>query len=85
MIYINKILYLYINMFTKILLPLSLFIIIQIYICCLDIKKTEKIIANDDNKIENYIELMKTHSDISVLMIILITVYFLFGGLLSLF
>ena len=72
-------------MFTKILLPLSLFIIIQIYICCLDIKKTEKIIANDDNKIENYIELMKTHSDISVLMIILITVYFLFGGLLSLF
>tara|TARA_B100001248_G_C27391854_1_gene462870 strand:+ start:2977 stop:3195 length:219 start_codon:yes stop_codon:yes gene_type:complete len=72
-------------MFTKILLPFSLFIIIQIYICCLDIKKTEKIIANDDNKIQNYIELMKTHSDISVLMIILITVYFLFGGLLSLF
>ena len=72
-------------MFTKILLPFSLFIIIQIYICCLDIKKTEKIIANDDNKIQNYIELMKTHSDISVLMIILITVYFFFGGLLSLF
>ena len=36
-------------MFTSILLPLSLFIIIQIYIFSLNIELTEEIITNDNN------------------------------------
>ena len=72
-------------MFTKILLPISLFIIIQIYICSLDVKTTEEIIANNDNKLDNYIKLMKNKSEITILMIILIIIYSTFGGLLSLF
>jgi len=90
--YINNIIIIinyYINplyiMFTKILLPISLFIIIQIYICSLDVKTTEEIIANNDNKLDNYIKLMKNKSEITILMVILIIIYSTFGGLLSLF
>lgn len=72
-------------MFTSILLPVSLFIIIQIYIFTLDIPKTEKIFTEDDKRITNYIELMKNKSDITILMIILIVIYWFLGGILSLF
>jgi len=72
-------------MFTKILLPISLVLIIHIYIFCLDLKKSEEIIANNDNKISNYLALMKDKSDITILMIILVIIYATFGGLLSLF
>ena len=70
-------------MFTKILLPFSLFIIIHVYIFCLDIKKTELILTDDSNKLQNYISLMKDKSDITILMIILIIIYSTFGGLLT--
>lgn len=72
-------------MFTSILLPVSLFIIIQIYIFTLDISKTEKILIEDNKRISNYIQLMKDKSDVSILMIILIIIYWFFGGILSLF
>lgn len=72
-------------MLSSILLPLSLFIIIQLYIFSLNIELTEKIIADDNNKISNYTSLMLKHSDITVLMIILITFYSLFGRLFILF
>jgi len=72
-------------MLSNILLPLSLFIIIQLYIFSLNIELTEKIIADDNNKISNYTSLMLKHSDITVLMIILITFYSLFGRLFILF
>lgn len=72
-------------MFTKILLPISLIIIIHIYIFCLDVTKSEKIIANDNNKISNYLSLMKDKSDITILMIILVIIYATFGGILSFF
>ena len=72
-------------MFTKILLPISLILIIHIYIFCLDLKKSEEIIANNDNKISNYLSLMKDKSDLTILMIILVIIYATFGGLLSLF
>ena len=72
-------------MFTSILLPLSLFVIIQIYIFTLDISKTEKILTEDNNRVSNYIQLMKDKSDVSILMIILMIIYWFFGGILSLF
>ena len=72
-------------MLSSILLPLSLFIIIQLYIFSLNMELTEKIIADDNNKISNYTSLMLKHSDITVLMIILITFYSLFGKLFILF
>lgn len=72
-------------MFTNILLPLSLFIIIQIYIFSLNIELTEKIITNDNNKLTNYIKLMTTQSDITVLMLILIIFYSIFGKIFILF
>ena len=72
-------------MFTSILLPVSLFIIIQIYIFTLDISTTEKILTEDNKRISNYIQLMKDKSDVSILMIILIIIYWFFGGILSLF
>jgi len=72
-------------MFTNILLPLSLFIIIQIYIFSLNIELTEKIITDDNNKLTNYMKLMTNHSDITVLMIILITFYSIFGKIFMLF
>ena len=72
-------------MFTSILLPISLFIIIQTYIFTLDMSKTEKIFTEDDKRISNYIELMKGKSDVSILMIILIIIYWFMGGILSIF
>ena len=72
-------------MFSSILLPISLFIIIQTYILTLDIPLTEKILTEDDNRISNYILLMKNKSDVSILMIILIIIYWFMGGILSLF
>lgn len=72
-------------MFTNILLPLSLFIIIQIYIFCLDMKITEEIITNDDNKITNYFKLMKSKGDVTILMILLITFYSFFGKIFTIF
>mgnify|MGYP007072218497 CR=1 FL=1 len=72
-------------MFTSILLPISLFIIIQTYIFTLDIPQTEKILTEDDKRITNYIQLMKNKSDVSILMIILIMIYWFMGGILSLF
>ena len=72
-------------MFTSILLPISLFVIIQIYIFTLDISKTEKILTEDNNRVSNYIQLMKDKSEISILMVILIIIYWFFGGILSLF
>lgn len=70
-------------MFTKILLPISLFIIIHIYIFCLDITKTEEILNKDNSKFINYIEIMNSKSEITLLMIILIIIYSTFGGILS--
>jgi hypothetical protein len=72
-------------MFSKILLPISLFIIIHIYIFSLDYQKTEEIFNNDNDKLTNYIFLMKEKSEITILMIILIIIYSIFGGILSLF
>ena len=72
-------------MFTSILLPISLFIIIQTYIFTLDIPQTEKILTEDNTRITNYIQLMKNKSDVSILMIILIMIYWFMGGILSLF
>ena len=70
-------------MFTKILLPFSLFIISHVYIFCLVIKKTELILTDDSNKLQNYLSLMKDKSDITILMIILVIIYSTFGGLLT--
>ena len=72
-------------MFRSILLPTSLFIIIQTYIFTLDIPQTEKILTEDNIRITNYIQLMKNKSDVSILMIILIMIYWFMGGILSLF
>lgn len=71
-------------MFTKILLPISLCIIIHIYIFCLEFKQTEQIFSENDNKFTGYIQIMKNKSELTILMIILSIIYSTFGGLLSL-
>ena len=71
-------------MFTKILLPISIFIIIHVYLFALNIKESEDIITGNQ-PIKKYWAIMKNNRDVVVLMYILVIIYWMFGGILSLF
>lgn len=71
-------------MFTKILLPISILIIVHVYLFALNMKESEDILIGNQ-PIKKYWTIIKNNRDIVVLMYILVIIFWMFGGILSLF